>query len=176
MSDPVRQREPADACRPSEAERAGRRVTPWWARLNLWRALAFAGFALAFALGWTMLAPRTERPDERIVAVLGHGDAKPALVATAERSGRHLSVKGLEQAVPTPGHVLELWVVPEGRAPLSLGVVPPSGTARVALGAPAGILFQRIPKLALSLEPSAGAPHERPSGPMLYSGEVQLLY
>jgi len=152
------------------------RSTPWWARLNLWRALAFAGFALAFALGWTMLAPRAERPDERIVAVLGSEDVRPALVASVDRSGRYLTVKVLEHVVPTPGHALELWVLPEGKEARSLGVIPPSGLARIPLGAPAGILFQRIPNLGVSLEPAAGAPHAKPSGSMLYSGTVQMLY
>jgi anti-sigma-K factor RskA len=152
------------------------RPVPWWARLNLWRGLAFAGFALAFALGWTMLAPRAERPDERIVVVMGSEDTRPALVASADRSGRHLTVKVLEQVVPTPGHVLELWAVSEGKEPVSLGAVPASGVARIPLGAPAGILFQRIPKLAMSLEPAAGVPHAKPTGALLYTGVAQQLY
>jgi anti-sigma-K factor RskA len=152
------------------------RPTPWWARLNLWRALAFTGFGLAFVLGWTLFAPRAERPDERIVVVLGTEDAKPALVASVDRSDRYLTVKVLEQVVPTPGHALELWVLPEGKEPHSLGLIPASGLARIALGAPSGIAFQKIPRLAVSLEPAAGAPHGKPSGPMLYSGSVQKLY
>lgn len=166
----------ADDPRPSGQGNSPRRPAPWWARLNLWRALTFAGFALAFALGWTMLAPRAERPDERIVVVLGSEDAKPALVASVDRSGRNMTVRVLGEVVPTPGHVLELWMLPEGREPRSLGVVPPSGLTRIPLGAPAGILFQRIPNLAVSLEPAAGAPHDKPSGAMLYSGVVQQLY
>lgn len=152
------------------------RPVPWWARLNLWRGLAFAGFALAFALGWTMLAPRAERPDERIVIVVGSEDTRPALVASADRSGRYLTVKVLEQVVPTPGHALELWALTEGKEVVSLGAVPASGVARIPLGAPAGILFQRMPKLAVSLEPAAGAPHARPTGALLYTGAAQQLY
>jgi anti-sigma-K factor RskA len=139
--------------------------------LNLWRALAFAGFALAFALGFTLLAPRAERADERIVVALGSDDAKPALIASVDRSGRFLTVKVLEQVVPVPGHALELWALPEGKEARSLGLVPPSGLARIALGAPAG-----IPTLAVSLELAAGAPHDKPSGQLLYSGTVQKLY
>jgi anti-sigma-K factor RskA len=152
------------------------RATPWWARLNLWRGLAFAGFALAFALGWTMLAPRAERPDERIVVVLGGEDVRPALVASVDRSDRHLTVKVLGEVVPTPGHALELWLLPEGKEPHSLGPIPASGVARIALGAPAGIAFQKIPRLAVSLEPVAGAPHARPTGELLFTGDVQRLY
>jgi anti-sigma-K factor RskA len=150
--------------------------TPWWASLNFWRALAFAGFALAFAFGWTMIAPRGERPDERIVVVLGREDAKPALVGSVDRGSRQLHVKVLEQVVPTPGHALELWVLPDDRPPFSLGLVPASGVVKVPLGAPGGILLQRVPRLGLSLEPAAGAPHAKPSGAMIYTGVVQLLY
>jgi anti-sigma-K factor RskA len=106
--------------------------------------------------------------------VLGSEDVKPALVASVDRSGRYLTVKVLEQVLPTPGHALELWALPEGKEAHSLGAIPPSGFARIPLGAPAGILFQRIPKLGVSLEPRRGM--HKPSGPMLYSGTVQMLY
>jgi anti-sigma-K factor RskA len=150
--------------------------TPWWASLALWRGLAFAGFALAFALGVTVFAPRAERPDERIVAVLAAQDGRPALLASADRSGRYMTVKAIgEMAVPA-GRELVLWVMPEGRDPLPLGPVPASGVGRVPLGAPAGILFQRIPALGVTVEAAGTSPPGKPSGPALYRGAVQLLY
>ena len=152
------------------------RPAPWWATLALWRGLAFAGFALAFALGVTMLAPRTERPQEMIVAVLAGADAKPVLVASADRSGRYLTIKALAPVSVAADRVLELWALPEGKAPLSLGLIPASGSARVALGAPAGIALQSVPALAVSLEPAGGSPTGKPTGPVLYSGGVQQLY
>ncbi len=151
-------------------------ATPWWARLSLWRALAFAGFALAFALGITLLAPRSERPDERIVVVLAGPDAKPTLVASADRSGRYLTVKTLEPVALAPLRTLELWALPPGKDPRSLGILPATGLTRVPLGAPAGILFQSVPALAVSLEPAGGSPTGKPTGPLLYMGNVQQLY
>ncbi|MEP7181722.1 MAG: anti-sigma factor [Betaproteobacteria bacterium] len=150
--------------------------TQWWASLGLWRGLTLAGFALAFALGVTLLAPRTERPEESIVVVLAGPDAKPALVATADRGGRYLTIKAVLPVALDAGRALELWALPEGRDPLSLGLIPANGVGRVALGAPAGIALQKVPALAVSLEPSGGSPTGKPTGPVLYSGSVQTMY
>jgi anti-sigma-K factor RskA len=45
---------------------------------------------------------------------------------------------------------LELWLLPDGRPPQSLGLVPASGIERVALRAPAGVALEGIPALAVS--------------------------
>jgi len=157
-------------------EARSRGVAPWWAALSLWRGLAFAGFALAFALGVSVLAPRSERPDERIVVMLAGQDAKPVLLVSADRGGRYLTLKAVS-TVPVPAdRALELWALPEGRNPLSLGLVPASGVARLPLGAPAGIALQDVPALAVSLEPAGGSPTGAPTGPVLYTGGVQKLY
>jgi anti-sigma-K factor RskA len=148
----------------------------WWASLGLWRGLAFAGFALAFALAVTLLAPRAERANEMIVVVLAGQDAKPALVASAERGGRYLTVKAVAPVEIAAGRALELWALPDGKDPRSLGLIPATGIGRVALAAPAGIVFQSIPAIAVSLEPAGGSPTGKPTGPVLYSGSVQLLY
>ena len=149
---------------------------PWWASLKLWQGLAFASFAVAFALAVTMFAPRTERPAEAIVVVLAGPDAKPVLVASAESGARYLTVKSLAPVEVAADRVLELWALPEGRDPQSLGLIPAVGIGRVALPAPAGMTLQNVPALAVSLEPRGGSPTGKPTGPVLYSGGVQRLY
>jgi anti-sigma-K factor RskA len=149
---------------------------PAGASIGLWRGLAFAGFALAFALGVSLFAPRSERPDERIVAMLAGPDAKPVLVVSADRGGRYLTLKAVSTVAVPADRALELWALPEGRNPLSLGLVPASGIARLPLGAPAGIALQEVPALAVSLEPAGGSPTGAPTGPVLYTGGVQKLY
>ena len=71
---------------------------------------------------------------------------------------------------------LQLWALPEGRDPQSLGLIAASGIGRVALPVPAGVAFQSVPALAVSLEPAGGSPTGKPTGPVLYSGGVQRLY
>jgi anti-sigma-K factor RskA len=154
---------------------SGRASTAWWASLSLWRGLALAGFALAFALGALLFAPTTERPFESVVVVLAGPDAKPALVATAERGSRYLTVKAVAAEVP-PGRALELWMLPDGRAPVSVGLVPASGIERLTLRAPAGVVLQDIPALAVSVEPPGGSPTGGPTGPVVYTGRVERIY
>jgi anti-sigma-K factor RskA len=78
-----------------------------------------------------------------------------------------------------PDRALELWMLPDGGNPRSLGVVPivtPPGIARVELPATADQALQSIPALAVSLEPAGGSPTGQPTGPVLYTGPVQRLY
>ena len=140
----------------------------------MWRGLAVAGFALAFALGISLLAPRGERPFESVVVVLAGPDAKPALIATAERGSRFLTVKAVGEVAIARDRSLELWMLPDGRPPQSLGLVPASGVDRVALRAPAGVALQ-----ASRRSPSAwnrpevrlpGRPPDRSSTPVASSG------
>ena len=150
--------------------------TSWWASLSLWRGLALAGFALAFALGVTLLAPAPERPDERIVVLLAGQDAKPVVLVSADRGGRFLTVKAVGPMNIPADRSLELWALPEGRNPRPLGLVPATGVARLPLAAPADAALQDTPALAVSLEPAGGSPTGAPTGPVLYTGGVQRLY
>ena len=149
--------------------------TGWWGSLSLWRGLAVAGFALAFALAITTLPPG-ERPLESVVVVLAGPDAKPALVATAERGSRFLTVKAVAPLAIARDRSLELWMLPNGKPPVSLGLVPATGIDRVALRSAVGITLQDIPTLAVSLEPAGGSPTGAPTGPVLYTGSVERTY
>jgi len=157
-----------------ESSRGGR-TQSWWSSLSVWRGLALAGFALAFALGLLLLAPTTERPFESVVVVLAGPDAKPALVATAERGSRFLTVKAVAAEVP-PGRALELWMLPDGRAPVSIGLVPATGIERLVLRERVGVALQNIPALAVSVEPPGGSPTGAPTGPVVYTGRVERIY
>lgn len=158
------------------AEAARSAEAPWWRSLGLWRGLAVAGFALAAVLGVLLNALPARDSQEALVVVLAGQDARPALVASAARGSRTLLVKAVATAPVAPGRTLELWALPEGRNPQSLGVLPASGVARVVLTAPAEAALQNVPALAVSLEPAGGSPTGQPTGPVLYSGAVQRMF
>jgi anti-sigma-K factor RskA len=67
-------------------------------------------------------------------------------------------------------------MLPDGRPPQSMGLVPATGIDRVALRAPAGVALQNIPALAISLEPPGGSTTGAPTGPVLYTGRVERTY
>ena len=147
-----------------------------WASLSLWRGLALTGFATAIALALVLLSPPLERPEGALVVVLTGQDAKPALVASADRNRRLLTIKAVAPVALPADRSLQLWALPASGNPRSLGLVPASGIATIALPAVAGTALEDIPALAVSVEPSGGSPTGLPTGPVLYSGPVQRLY
>lgn len=157
-------------------EGPGRTSASWWSRVSLWRGLAIASLAAVIALGLNLLQPRPETAGEQIVAVLAGPDAKPALIATAMRGERTMAIK-IVGAAPVPaGRTLELWMLPDGSPPRSLGLIPASGVGRVALPASPEVALANVPALAVSLEPAGGSPTGAPTGPVLYTGKVERFY
>lgn len=159
----------------------GRREPPaaapsLWANLGLWRGLTLAGFATAMALSIVLLSPPAERPDQTLVAILAGTDAKPVLIASADRAGRTLRIKAVAPVDLAADRALQLWALPAAGNPRSLGLIAPSGVVQIALTGPADLTLAQIPALAVSLEPRGGSPTGLPTGPVLYSGPIQRLY
>ena len=148
----------------------------WWGRVGVWRALTAIGFVATLALGVLQLARPPVPAAASIVVVLAGSDAKPALIASALRNERFLTVKAVGSAAPAPGRVFELWALPQGGTPKSLGVIPPGAIVQVPLAAPADESLTNIPALAVSLEPPGGSPTGAPTGPVLYSGSIERMY
>jgi anti-sigma-K factor RskA len=147
-----------------------------WSSVGLWRGVALASLVALVALSTLVLKPAPERPEGALVVVLAGSDAKPALIASADRAARYLSVKAVARVDVPVDRALELWMLPEGANPRSLGLIDATGAARVALSAPAEEALRNIPALAVSLEPRGGSPTGLPTGPVLYSGSVQRTY
>jgi anti-sigma-K factor RskA len=148
----------------------------WWERAGMWQTRATASRAVIATIGifeWRR-APRL--PVAPIVVVLAGADAKPALIATALRGDRYLTVKSVGNAKPVAGTVFELWALPQAGPPQPLGVIPPGNVARVPLDNPADERLSNIPSLAVSVEPPGGSPAGKPTGPVLYSGSVERMY
>ncbi|UWQ22213.1 anti-sigma factor domain-containing protein [Jannaschia sp. W003] len=128
-----------------------------WVRGGLLAALLGGGALAAAAL----LAPL---PALDGPAAVLRGDAVVMRARLDGRGGLHVDLQG----EAPPGRVLELWVIAEGAAPRSLGVVEP-GAAVLKL---AGIAVPPGAVLALSEEPPGGAPDGAPTGAVVASGTV----
>jgi len=150
-------------------------AAPWWERLAFWKTLTATAFAVALALGIALLAQRPE-PAQPLVAVLAGAGGTPALIASARRSEPFLLVKAVGAAPVAPGKALELWMLPQGQPPRSLGVLPAGEVVRVPLAGPSDTALANIPALAVSLEPTGGSPTGLPTGPVLYSGRIERMY
>lgn len=148
----------------------------WWQSTGLWRIVAATSFVIAIALGVSEWERSQEAPSAPIIVVLAGSDANPALIATAGRADRFLTLKTIGNAAPAAGKVFELWALPQDGAPQSLGVIPGGAVVRVPLARPAGESLSDIPALAVSVEPTGGSPTGQPTGPVVYSGAVERMY
>ena len=66
----------------------------------------------------------------------------------------------------------ELWALPDGAAPVSLGLMPASGSARLALDDRQRAALAAATKVAVSDEPAGGSPTGAPTGDVLYVADL----
>jgi anti-sigma-K factor RskA len=164
----------------SEIEaRLGPERIPAAGKTRFWQALGFlAGGAAAALVFMTVLLPVLQKPVSSAAYVAVLSDPKtqrPVLYVSAGRQDSHLRVKTLDPSIHLSDAALELWALPKGAKPKSLGLLsdgsgPGAHRAVLKLAAVADKSLSDVPMLAVSLEPRGGSPTGSPTGPVLYSG------
>lgn len=166
-----------------------------WDNTGLWRGVAALAATVAVALFLfgrapapvappvvqappvqvpPVVAPPVEVQPELPVTQLARDDGSTGWLASIDqRQG-----KVVMMPVPAPrdpqGRVAELWLIPKGEAPRSLGLI--STELAGAVTVPAELLSKIAAgaALAVSLEPPGGAPHGAPTGPIIAKGGISL--
>ena len=173
---------------------------PWWRSLGLWRGTGILGSAMALGVlvltvnanrelaardqqlaqaqvqgrqlaqqNAQLVAQLQAQPEIRYVAVLAD-ERGPSVLATFDPKHSTLTLKRVGGFQEAADKSLQLWALPEGGSPRSLGVLP--GERIVKLAA-VEQQMQQSPALAISLEPKGGVPSETgPTGPVLFKGAV----
>ena len=143
--------------------------------------LAMAGAAAAAAAltllfvqpaGGPPVAPvetATPAPGERLVAQLASEDGALSLAGIVDAGTGYLQLQA-EGFAPGEGQAAELWVVPEGGAPQSLGLIPTDGNLQRELTAAERTALVEGASLAVTYEDASGAPHPAPTSDILVVG------
>ena len=148
-----------------------------------WRAAAAGMTALAASLGLILLQqPRpasTPAPisvpnaaQAPLVAMLGDDDKQMKVVASWDPSARRLVLAVPGDMKPDPAHSHELWIIPAGGKPKSLGTMPSGKRMHMQLAEALATLLQQGATIAISAEPPGGSPTGQPTGPVLLSGSL----
>ncbi|TAL54454.1 anti-sigma factor [Pandoraea sp.] len=147
-------------------------TVPLWSRLDFWRKWALAAsfatvVAVVFAVR-TLLPGLSPMPAPRYVAVLNDNQAHAGMLVSWNPTQRTLVLERLANYPLKPNQSLQLWGLPSGGRPHSLGVLPEQGPLVLRLAqAP------QFPALAISVEPLGGSPDPNgPTGPVIYHGAV----
>ena len=156
----------------------------WLGNLALWRATSAAGAlapVLAIVVGLDM---RTElgtevarlqtqlqaAPQLGYVAVLADDKSAASMLVTFDRSSRQLTLQRVGAYQEADDRSLQLWALPPGSAPVSLGVLGRDKLLRLTADERN---MRDIPALAISLEPKGGVPGAGgPTGPILFKGTL----
>ena len=110
------------------------------------------------------------KPEIQYVAVLSGDTPSATMLVTFDPKHNTLTLKRIGEFQEGPEKSLQLWALPQGGSPRSLGVL--GSNPIVKLVAAQGQLNQ-TPALAISLEPKGGAPGEGgPTGPVLFKGAL----
>ncbi|CQD38656.1 anti-sigma factor [Yersinia mollaretii] len=138
---------------------------------NRW---SYMGWALAACLAAILIVPRlwVESPTAIPIAVLSNSQQNSQWVVSLEKSTRHLTLTPLNPVVVSSNNSLELWSIPTGEKPHSLGLLNAQGPTQLRL---AENQLADHSLLAISLEPHGGSPTGQPTGAVLFSGPLQNL-
>lgn len=109
-------------------------------------------------------------PEIRYVAMLSDDKSAPQVLVTFDPKHNTLTLKRVGDFTESSGKSLQLWALPPGGTPKSLGVLPRGGVVRLTA---AEGQVKEAPAMAISLEPKGGVPGEGgPTGPVLFKGAV----
>jgi anti-sigma-K factor RskA len=188
---------PRSAAAPASVPAAAALLARLRRAVGLWRGAAFAGAVatvvasvVAVIVG-TGLERRLAQRDQALaqvsqgrdaleqrlratprvayVAVLADQKAAQTVLVTIDPDRNALTVRRVGDFREGPDRSLQLWALPPGGAPQSLGVLGDAPVLRLDSAAQAA----RAPALAISLEPLGGAPAgSGPTGPVLFQGRV----
>jgi anti-sigma-K factor RskA len=152
-------------------ERAG-----FWNSLAFWRpfAIASAGLAVASMAGLVYLA-QTPSLGPPLLATLDEQSGQPGFLAAANPADGTVTVVPAALLTGALQQSYELWVIPPGGKPHSLGLVDPKRPVKVVV--PPELLphVSADSTLAISLEPVGGSPTGQPTGPVIANGKLASL-
>ncbi len=87
----------------------------------------------------------------------------------------HLDVRAGTLPPRPTGRDYELWALPKGGAPVSLGVLPAEGNAQRTLTAVQQKALADASQLAVSVEPTGGSPTGQPTGAIVFVAPLRTV-
>lgn len=147
-------------------------------QLRWWRAGALAGGAIAACLALMMLTHPVPVPQVQpaapvvVVQMTGSPDG-PLIVARYDPADARLILRssGIKPGKLSP----ELWIIPADGKPRSLGMIRRDGQSRISVEAAYRAYMVEGATLAVTLEPTAGVPHEAPSSAPIAAGQISRI-
>jgi anti-sigma-K factor RskA len=142
----------------------------WWDDLRLWRGLAGGAVAASFVLA-LLLVLRPAAPEAAYMVVLVAPQDQGAGWVVQTSMKRQLTLTPLRGTVVPDRKALQFWTkAPGWSGPVSLGLVQSNRSLKLALDQLPPVQPDQL--FEITLEPAAGSPTGKPTGPVLYIGKA----
>lgn len=153
-----------------------------WSDVRVWRGVAAGAVALAAACLVIVALPNPAPPSmapppvavaptpTQVAVIADPATREARLVATLDPAHGQLVLTPVAMTVPK-GRDLELWIIPQGGKPVSLGVI--AAVAPTRMTTPAGLQADGAftATLAVTDEPPGGSPTGAPTGSIRAAGQ-----
>lgn len=149
--------------------RPATRFKALWDSAGFWRGLAFGSLTIAIALGGYIAAEKSKQPAAKLVATISPNIGPAAFVAAYD-PGRRQMLLVPSSLVTNEKRVPELWIVPKGLKPISLGVIDPSHPQAITIPEQLAPHARTGSALVITLEPQGGAPGGVATGAVIAQG------
>jgi anti-sigma-K factor RskA len=167
--------EPGDAVWQAIASRLPKQpspsVTAIEKRLRRWRAGAIAAGAIAAGLAFVLFfQPAPPAAPQLAVARIESDAGGPLVLARYDQSNglMQLRIEGIAPGSLAP----ELWIIPEGGTPVSLGQIGRAERAEMTMPPSLRKLIADGATLAITMEALSKTPHQTPSGSPIAAGKI----
>ena len=146
-------------------------------RVTLWQGVSAGMTALAASLAVVLLQPAPQPPVRSpaapMVAMVSDEGKTMTVVANWDPDDRQLVLAMAGDMPEDPGKAHELWVIPQGGTPRSLGTMADKPMSRMELAETLAELLRQGATIAISVEPPGGSPTGAPTGPVIATGTLE---
>lgn len=148
-----------------EPEPAANKRQPFWKQWALIATTASVLLAGVLVLNTQRI---TTQPDQNFVSVF-QDQQQQAVWSVSIRSDQYVAVTPINVPELATDKDYELWLLPNGGQPISLGLLSETEQQKLAVEE---LDFSGGVSLAVSLEPKGGSPTGQPTGDILYVAKV----
>ena len=138
---------------------------PFWSRPRL-----FIGVCVVVVAGFG--GALYTQDSVKSAATLVTTTQQPAAQIMAHKD--YLEVQPIASTAATPDQSLELWALPEGGTPVSLGLLPEDGKGIIGLNPRQQETISKPVELMVSSETKGGSVSKQPTGPTVYQGALAI--
>jgi anti-sigma-K factor RskA len=150
---------------------ASPQATRFWSNARPWQWISLAASVVAIAFAVLLLREPVRESGHLMVSTIRQNGVTD-WTATVDLDRRQIIlVPAATTAIPN-GRRTQLWLIPAGQSPISVGVFTPGATNVLPLNATLLARVAGTAILAVSVEPPGGSPTGQPTGPVIATGPL----